>query len=115
MINYISKAEMIDKFSSNYFGIVQFFVDARTEPEVYVRNDLPPLATKFIEAHELQHVKDGVGGGELPAFIAGIKATPLGALQAVFLSLAPSRLKMYPALSSGIALVAGVAVLIYFN
>ncbi len=104
---------MIAKFKKNYFGLVEFFVQA--EPKVYVRNDLPPLVAKFVEAHELQHVKDGVNGGEFSAFIAGVKATPLGALQAVLMSLSPSRLKMYPALASGIGLSLSAILLIIFS
>jgi len=109
MINYITKAEMTEKFGKNYFGLVKFFVEG--EPKIYIRSGLPERVTKFIEAHELQHVKDGVNGSELNAFIAGVKITPIGALQTILMSLTPSRLRMYPIFVTLLASLVGILLL----
>ena len=112
MINYITKAAMIDKFGKNYSGLTQFFVGT-FKPIIHIRNDiggkwLPKFMRKWVEksvlAHEEEHVKNGEGSSELKAWIAGFKGNWKGFILGFLLSLTFSRMKMYPALTAGITL-----------
>ena len=113
MIDYITKSEMTDKFGKNYFGLTEHF--AEQPAKVYIRNDLPKCVQQSVLGHEMQHVKDGLGGPEWKAWIAGFKASPRGWVLGVLMSLTLSRLKMYPALTSAFVLFVGFCLLVYFK
>lgn len=122
MINYITKQEMIEKFGRNYFGLTQFFVDETLEPVIYIRNDigekcLPNRLRNWVEesvfAHEQEHIKNGRRSLELKSWVAGFKGNWKGFILGLLLSLTPSRIKMYPALTATIAVIIGVGLLVY--
>ena len=64
----------------------------------YIREDLPPIVKKFVETHELYHLRDNSVfwvWREIKAnIVAGIKC-PLGFIVCIGMSLVPYRLRYY--------------------
>ena len=111
MLYYITKAEMIEKWGKNYFGLTVHKVQG--EADIYIQSTLPNPVQESVLAHEQYHAKGN--RDELGAWIAGAKGNFKGFLLGIFFSLAPSRIKMYPEIFSAIALAAGFTALIYFT
>ena len=113
---------MLEKFGKNYFGLTQFFVDKRIEPKIYIRNDiggnwLPVFMRTWVEesvlAHEEEHVRNGKDSAELKSWLAGFMGNWKGFVLGFLLSLTPSRMKMYPALTTAIVMIVGVGLFVY--
>ena len=102
---------MLRRFKKDYFGVT---LNAGTNPEIYIQNDLPKIVQKSVLAHEMAHVENEGTGTELQAWVAGFKAQPIGWLLGIILSLRWSRIKMYPILSASI-LVAFIFMVAYFS
>lgn len=90
-VHYISK-QMIEPA----YGYAYFF-----EGRVLVREDLSPLVKRFVEAHELYHMRDkhtwwGVFGLELRAnLVPGVK-DPLGLIACILATITdPERIRFY--------------------
>jgi len=95
-IKYVKKKEIFPAFGLAYFET----------KIIYIRDDLPKIAKKFVLAHELYHIKDyenlksknkeyKVVLGELKANFFPFLKDPIGGIFTLFLSLNPSRIKFY--------------------
>lgn len=65
---------------------------------IWIRNDLPARVYKSVLAHEMRHADDAgkaLWAREARGWWAGFKASPLGFLQGVFMSLTTERLGLY--------------------
>ena len=87
-IKYVSKKKLYPVFGE---------VD-RKKNTAYVRKDLPKLVKRFVEEHELYHLKDKSKNWvwrEIKANIYGAFKHPIGFIICVIMSLALYRLKFY--------------------
>lgn len=69
-----------------------------TKTQIKIREDLPSLVKGFVWEHEQYHSTDKETNWimrEIKANLYAFVAEPIGGVMAIFMSLAPYRLKMY--------------------
>lgn len=92
----VTKAEMLQTHKQPYLGYTRVEKDAAI---IWIRKDLPPRVYVSVLAHEMFHANDedfrSLWLREARAWWAGFKASPIGFLSAIGMSLTKERLGLY--------------------
>ena len=93
---HVSRTQMLATHKFPYFGYTKRNDEAAI---IWIRNDLPPRVYKSVLAHEQQHAGDRnfkpLILWEARGWWAGLKASPLGFLQGILMSMTPERIGLY--------------------